>query len=303
MKAGELTKRAETRKANEEAAKKAREEGDLELAEKFQRRINRITPEMTASCKTLFDLMGVPVVEAPCEAEAQCAELVKNGGVYATASEDMDSLTFGTTRLIRHIWQGTASTAAKKGIKPTEFNLPMLLEDLDMPMEQFIDMCILCGCDYVDSIRGVGPVTALKLIRDVKDLTEVVSNLRADKGYSVPDAYPVDAIREMFVKPVVTPSSEISLKWGKPDLEKLRTFMVVENQFDPLKMENGIKRLTASRKKCDQGRVDSFFKRVSAPNDAERAQKRKAMADADKVKKRKRVANGTSKAKKSKKSA
>ena len=61
----------------------------------------RVTPEMMADAKRLVKLMGAAVVEAPCEAEAQCAELVKMGLAFATASEDMDSLTFGTNFLLR----------------------------------------------------------------------------------------------------------------------------------------------------------------------------------------------------------
>jgi flap endonuclease-1 len=91
MKSGELAKRRALKAANEAAAAKADEDGDAELAEKFSRRVNKVTPEIIASCKTLCRLMGVPVVEAPCEAEAQCAELCKEGKVYATATEDMDA--------------------------------------------------------------------------------------------------------------------------------------------------------------------------------------------------------------------
>jgi flap endonuclease-1 len=61
----------------------------------------KITSEMTKDAKKLIRLMGVPVIEAPGEAEAQCAELVKLGLAYATASEDMDSLTFGSNVLLR----------------------------------------------------------------------------------------------------------------------------------------------------------------------------------------------------------
>lgn len=274
MKGGELAKRAAVKKANEEAARKAREDGDFELAEKYARRVNRITPEMMEACKRLIRCMGVPVVEAPCEAEAQCAELVKNGEMYATASEDMDSLTFGTTRLVRQLWAGTAASAAKKGILPTEYSLQPILEDLDLTMPQFIDLCILCGCDYIDGIKGVGIVKALSMIRKHKDLEKIVSTLRADKAYTVPSDYPVDALRDMFVKPDVTPASEITIKWGRPDEKALRKFMVEENQFDTLKMDNGLKRLQASKSKTSQIRVDSFFKRVSAPNKAERTKRK-----------------------------
>lgn len=47
--------------------------------------------------------MGIPVLDAPCEAEAQCAALAKTGKVFATASEDMDALTFGSPTLLRQM--------------------------------------------------------------------------------------------------------------------------------------------------------------------------------------------------------
>jgi len=56
---------------------------------------------MTADAKHLVQLMGLPCIEAPCEAEAQCAELCKEGKAFATVTEDMDALTFGTPVLIR----------------------------------------------------------------------------------------------------------------------------------------------------------------------------------------------------------
>lgn len=278
MKAGELNKRAEAKKAAEEAANKAREDGDLEAAMRFSRRVNRITPEMMEACKTLLKLMGIPVVEAPCEAEAQCAELVKKGIVYAAASEDMDSLTFGTDRLIRQLWAGTASTATKKGIKPTEFTLSVILEDLKLNMDQFIDLCILCGCDYVDGIRGVGVVKALNLIRKHGDLEKIVDVLRKEKGFVVPDEYPVGTLRDMFKKPMVTDAKDIPIKWGKPKDDDLKKFLVEDNQFDVNKVENGLKRLVASKKVTSQVRVDSFFTKAAPSQDGAAAAKRKVKA-------------------------
>jgi len=49
---------------------------------------------MTEDATTMLRLLGLPVVESPCEAEAQCATLVKMGKCFATATEDMDALTF-----------------------------------------------------------------------------------------------------------------------------------------------------------------------------------------------------------------
>ena len=64
--------------------------------------------------------MGVPYIQAPCEAESQCAQLVKAKLVDAVGTEDMDALTFGSTLLLRHL---TFSEARKMPIK--EFHLCM----------------------------------------------------------------------------------------------------------------------------------------------------------------------------------
>lgn len=73
-----------------------------------------MTKDHTEDCKKLLRLMGVPVIEAPCEAEAQCAELVRAEKVFATATEDMDALTFGSTILARRM---TFSEAKKLPIQ------------------------------------------------------------------------------------------------------------------------------------------------------------------------------------------
>ncbi len=277
MKGGELRKRAELKAANIESHKKAQEAGDTEAMEKFSRRINTITPEMTDACKNLLRFMGIPVVEAPCEAEAQCAEMCKAGLVYATASEDMDSLTFGTTRLLRHLWAGTSSTAAKKGIKPAEYSLSVALEDLDMDMAKFIDMCMLCGCDYLDGIRGLGPVTALKLMREHGSMGDVLQVIKGNGKYTMPDEYPHDEARKLFCSPEVLSAKEIKLKWTGPDGEKLTNFLVKEHNFDESKVQSGIKRLEEARKATNQVRIDQFFKPKAAPNAGKLAAKRKAM--------------------------
>ena len=111
--------------------------------------------------------------KAPSEAEAQCAELARGGKVYAAGSEDMDTLTFNAPILYRHL---TFSEAKKEPI--SEINLQLALEGLEMEMSQFIDLCILLGCDYLEPIKGIGPKSALKLVREYGDLKGVVEHLR-----------------------------------------------------------------------------------------------------------------------------
>lgn len=135
----------------------------------------RITPEMTADAKKLVRLMGCPVIEAPGEAEAQCAALCQMGLAFGTASEDMDSLTFGSSFLMRGF------NSKKEPI--TQINLAAMLEGFEMTMDEFIDLCILCGCDYTHSIGGIGPVKAFNLMKEngkIENVLEVVAKHNAN---------------------------------------------------------------------------------------------------------------------------
>lgn len=133
MKSGELSKRAERREEAQKALEKATEAGDAGEMEKFNRRLVRVTKHHNEEAKELLRLMGVPYVDAPCEAEAQCAALVKAGKVYATATEDMDALTFGTDILLRHL---TVSEARKMDVK--EYHFDKVLKGMEFTKEQVI---------------------------------------------------------------------------------------------------------------------------------------------------------------------
>jgi flap endonuclease-1 len=104
--------------------------------------------------------MGLPVIEAPSEAEAFCAYLTRQRKAYATVSEDMDSLTFGSPILIR----GISSSKGSKGPELVQIDLPKVLAQLKLTQEEFVDLCILCGCDYTNTIGGIGPVKAYRFI-------------------------------------------------------------------------------------------------------------------------------------------
>ena len=120
--------RKERRKEANDKLIAAREEGNEEVIEQMNKRMVRVTREDNQDCIKLLRLMGVPVIEAPCEAEAQCAAIVKSGRAYATVTEDMDALTFGSPVLLRHM---TFSESRKAPI--VEGRLDRLLEG---PVEQ-----------------------------------------------------------------------------------------------------------------------------------------------------------------------
>ncbi|GBP04092.1 Flap endonuclease 1 [Eumeta japonica] len=147
--------------------------------------------------------MGVPYVDAPCEAEAQCAALVKAGKVYATATEDMDALTFGSTVLLRHL---TFSEARKMPVK--KLTTIKCWKDLVSQVENLL-ICILLGCDYCEGIKGIGPKRAIELMNSYRDIETILKNIDRKK-YTVPENWNFDVF-----------------KWSEPDERGLVKFCVV----------------------------------------------------------------------------
>ncbi|KAK2172112.1 hypothetical protein NP493_991g00067 [Ridgeia piscesae] len=205
MKSDELAKRGQKREEAQKALEKAEEAGETEEVDKFSKRLVRATRQHNDECKQLLKLMGIPYVEAPCEAEAQCAALVKAGKVFAVGTEDMDALTFGTTVLLRHL---TFSEARKMPIR--EFHLDRVLNELGLSQDEFIDMCILLGCDYCDSIRGIGPKRAVDLIKQHRTIEGILKHIDTKK-YTVPEDWPYERARSLFQKPDVTDPEELDV--------------------------------------------------------------------------------------------
>ncbi|KAF8038606.1 hypothetical protein BT93_B1206 [Corymbia citriodora subsp. variegata] len=198
--------------------------------------------------------MGVPVVEAPSEAEAQCAALCKAGKVYAVASEDMDSLTFGAPRFLRHLMDPSA-----RKVPVMEFEIYKILEEMNLDMDQFIDLCILSGCDYCESVRGIGGLTALKLIRRHGSIENILGNINKQR-YQIPDNWPYREVRLLFKEPIVSTEELPEIKWTVPNEEGLISFLVNENGFNIDRVTKAIEKIKAAKDKSSQGRLESSLK-------------------------------------------
>ncbi|KAK9064279.1 hypothetical protein SSX86_015659 [Deinandra increscens subsp. villosa] len=288
LKKQELAKRYSRREDATAGLDEAIQAGNKEDIEKFSKRTVKVTKQHNEDCKKLLRLMGVPVIEAPSEAEAQCAALCKADKVYAVASEDMDSLTFGAPRFLRHLMDPSS-----RKIPVMEFDISKVLEELNLTMDQFIDLCILCGCDYCDSIKGIGGQTALKLIRQHGSIESILENINRER-YHIPDDWPYQEARRLFKEPLVCVDDEqLQIKWSAPDEEGLLNFLVTENGFNSDRVtkaklpfffnhflylylyhfiyiiEYGFKyqaveKIKASKNKGTQNRLESFFKPVAS---------------------------------------
>ncbi|KAJ2720259.1 Elongation of fatty acids protein 2 [Coemansia sp. Benny D115] len=252
MKSGELAKRKEKREKAEESLKVAQEEGDADEMLKQMKRLSKVTPLINEQAKRLLKLMGVPYVTAPCEAEAECAALAKAGKVWAAASQDMDTLLFGAPVLLRNL---TAPAARKLPIE--EIHLDEVLKGLDFSQAQLIDMGILLGCDYCDSIRGVGPKSGYEHVREQGSIEEVIKLEKVAKG--VPEDWPFEQARALFAEAEVSDCSA-DFAWEKPDTEGMVQFLVNEMEFNEARVRSVAAKLEKAAGKGQQVRIDSFFK-------------------------------------------
>jgi flap endonuclease-1 len=254
LKSGELNKRAEKREEAQKALEKATEAGDQVEIDKMNRRLVKVTKEHNAEAQELLKLMGVPYVIAASEAEAQCSAMVKGGKVFGVATEDMDALTFGANILLRHM---TFSEARKMPVQ--EIHYEKVLKGLELEASSFIDLCILMGCDYCDTIRGVGPKRAFEMIQKHKSIEEIIKNIDTKK-FDIPENWNYKRARELFVEPEITPVETLELKWTAPDEDGLVKYLCGDKQFNEDRVRAGAQKIQKSLKTATQGRLDSFFK-------------------------------------------
>lgn len=165
-----------------------------------------------------------------------------------------------------------------------------------------MDLCILLGCDYVDPIKGVGPSTALKLIREHGTLEKVVEHMKSNSKYTIPDDWPFADARALFLEPDVRPADdpECDFKWDAPDVEGLVKFLVEEKHFNEDRVRSGAAKLQKNLKSAQQSRLEGFFKPVEKTAEQKASLKRKAEQKLEEKKKKQKAEAKEKKASKSK---
>ena len=253
LKSETLNRRKERRESSREKWENAKAVGDLESAYKYAQASSKVSQEIIEDSKYLLDVMGIPVVQAPCEGEAQAAYMVLKKDANCVASQDYDAFLFGAPIVVRNLAiSGKRKLPGKSvyvDIEPEIIELEETLEALEITREQLIDIAICVGTDYNKGLEKVGPKTALKLIKKHWDIYAVLH----EKGVEIED---VDRIRELFLHPEVIDNYEI--KWGKPDSEKLLEFLCENHDFSVDRVEKAAERLKAASG-ARQKTLDQWF--------------------------------------------
>jgi flap endonuclease-1 len=220
---------------------KALAEGKVEEARSYAQMTSRLKDYMADDSKRLLTFMGIPWIQAPSEGEAQAAYLTKKGDTNFCASQDYDSLLFGAPKLLRNVTiSGRRKLPGKPvyiDVTPEIVELENTLKTLGVTYEQLIDVAILTGTDFnPEGIRGLGPKTALKLIKEYGSLEKALSQVKNAE-------FPVEPqrIREIFVQPRVT--DDYKLEWNEPDVDGVVGFMVRQRDFSEDRVRKALEKM------------------------------------------------------------
>jgi len=247
-------KRQEIKKEAEEKLEDARKRGDVEGIRRYAQATSRLTDEMVSESKDVLECMGIPVVQAPSEGEAQAAWLVNSGKVWASGSQDWDSLLFGASRMVKNLTiTGRRKVPRKEDyieIRPEVIELNRVLSRLGINRDQLILIGILIGTDYnPKGVKGIGPKSALKLVKEERDVKSVFSGVEWDFGT------PPQEIFEFFKNP---PVEECDIKRVRPDFEKLKDIMIAHD-FSEERVDKTIERLRKTGR-GKQGSLQAWLK-------------------------------------------
>lgn len=224
----ELAERRDTREAAAEKADDARSRGDTIEAARQDARSARLTETMVETTMEFFDLMDVPYMTAPQAGESQAAHIVKNGDAEYVISDDYDALLFGATATVRNF------TSSSRPLERLSF--PKTLKTHDISHEQLVDVALLCGTDYNGGVRGFGPATALKKIREYGDLETLLDE--EDKCMEN-----VAALQSLFLEPNVTDEYEVS-STCEPDITAAESFVVDEWEIAESEVSTSFEKLS-----------------------------------------------------------
>ncbi|MBW2985120.1 flap endonuclease-1 [Candidatus Woesearchaeota archaeon] len=239
--------------------KEAKKKKDIEGMRKYASRTSRLTPEMVDDAKNLVRTLGLPVIDAPSEGEAQAAYIVSKGDAFAAVSQDYDSLLYGAERVIQNLTitakKKKANTLTYESVNPRMLFLSKSLNTLGIDKEQLIILAILIGTDYnIGGIKGIGPKKALDLVKKYgSDFDNLFKDVKWDDYFPFPWTDVFYTIKKMKV------TDEYELKWRDIDEKKLFDLLVKKHDFSEERVLGVIEKLNKYKGKRQQKGLGDFF--------------------------------------------
>ncbi len=258
LKRKEIDRRRKLKKAAQQEYEIAKERRDFGAMKKYASRTSRLTPDMVAEAKKLIRGLGLPIIDAPSEGEAQAAYMVKHGEAWAEVSQDFDCLLFGVPRLVRNLsLSERRKLPGKLGyqtVKPEIFDLAENLSRLKINQDQLIAVGILVGTDFnVGGVHGIGPRKALNLVIKHGDDLDAVFD---EAGWGDEELDWREIHRAITHIPT---TREYDFTWEQTDEDSIVKLLCDEHDFSQERVHSTLARLRESQERRKQKGLGEFF--------------------------------------------
>jgi flap endonuclease-1 len=230
--------------------------GRFEDARKYGQATSVLTDKMVEESKMILTLLGIPYIQASSEGEAAAAQLTQSNIAFACASQDYDSLLFGAKRLIRNLAISGKRKVPNRNvyvdIEPEIIEQQQFLNETGLNLEQLVDVGILIGTDFnPGGIPGIGPKTALKLVREYNKLEKI------EKIEGPLANIPYKEIREVFLKQEVPKVN--SIEFNDINYDALVNFLCIEKNFSVARVNTSLDKVRKSITNRNQS-LENWFK-------------------------------------------
>ncbi len=238
-------KRESGREIAKEKYEEAKQKEDLVVMKRYSGQLVRLNDEMIEESKKLLQAMGIAVVQAPSEGEAEAAYLCRiKENVYASISQDYDSLLFGAPRLIQNLTlaRRRKTFSGWKEIKPELIELEKVLNSLEINLDQLICLGILVGTDYnPKGIPGIGQKRALQIVQKYKQPILIFENVKEQiMSLNEEDRFDWQEIFALFHKHNVI---DVDFEFKKINEEKIKKILVEQHNFSEERIEKQLQKL------------------------------------------------------------
>jgi len=250
-------KTREARKLVKQQAKEkydqAMKDEDTEAMGKYSRSDTYLDEKKIEESKELLEAMGIAVVQAPGEGEAQASYLSQKSDIYAVASQDYDCLMFKAPKLIQNLSlsRRRKTRTGYTEVFPQLINLQSVLKELEINQEQLICLGILCGTDYnPGGVKGLGPKKSLKVVKEFKTKEKIFKAIKENEKF---EKYEIDfdwiPIYEEIENPNIIKDPKI--EFPKLDEEKIKEILL-KYEFSEKRIDSQLDKIEVLKKRAAQ---------------------------------------------------
>ncbi len=256
LKQKEIEKRKAAKKIAEEKFEEAKSKEDVDGMRKYSGRFVKITGDIIKQSKELLEAMGIPVIQAPSEGEAEAAVLARSGKVWAAASQDYDSILYGAPYLIRNLTSARRKKMASglyQDINPELIEFQSVVRELEVDKDQLICLAILVGTDYnPGGVKGLGQKRALEIVQKYKYPVDIFKHV-SQKFDFIFDWQEVFKQFHQYESPY---TEEIEFK--KVDEDRVKNILT-SHEFSESRVDSGLEKLRKITEAKKQKGLGDFF--------------------------------------------